>query len=152
MRPRRSFLRLAVLASVAAVAMAACGSGASPSATAPSISGAWVRPAAADGESAAYLTITAGSATADALLSASSPGASMVELHETATDASGMTGMHPLARLEIPAGGTVQLKPGSYHLMLSGLTGQLAAGKTIELDLLFEHGGKVVVTAEIRQG
>jgi copper(I)-binding protein len=143
---------MAVVASVAAVVMAACGSGASPSATAPSISGAWVRPAPADGESAAYLKITAGSAAGDTLLSASSPGASVVELHETSTDASGMTGMHPLARLEIPAGQTVELKSGSYHLMLSGLTGQLAAGKTVELDLLFEHAGKVVVTAEIRQG
>jgi len=63
-----------------------------------------------------------------------------------------MMGMHPVARLEVPAGGSVRLKPGSYHLMLMGLTGDLVAGKTIQLDLVFERAGKVVVAAEIRQG
>jgi copper(I)-binding protein len=63
-----------------------------------------------------------------------------------------MMGMHPVPRLDIPAGGSVQLKPGSFHLMLIGLTGDLVVDKTIQLDLVFEHAGKVVVTAEIRQG
>jgi hypothetical protein len=117
-----------------------------------SISGAWARPAAAGGQSAAYLTMTNTSGTMDALLSATSPAAGKVELHETSIDGSGMTGMHPVARVDVPAGQAVELKPGSYHLMLMGLTGELAVGKTIELDLVFEKAGKVVVQAEIRQG
>lgn len=153
MRPRRSrLLIVGIAAMIAAAAIAACGPGASPSRVAPSITGAWARPATADGQSAAYLTITATSGAADALLSASSPGARMVELHETSTDASGMTGMHPVARVDIPAGTAVEFKPGGYHLMLTGLSGELAAGRTLELDLVFEHAGKVVVQAEIRQG
>ena len=152
MRPHRSRALVIVMSAVAAVAIAACGAGATASGSAPTISGAWVRPAAANGQSAAYFTITNTSGAADALLSATSPGASMVELHETSTDGSGMTGMHPVARLDIPAGRSVDLKPGGYHLMLMGLSGELAVGKTIELDLVFEHAGKVVVNAEIRQG
>lgn len=147
MRPHLQRLLIAIVA----VALAACGSGAASSAAAPSVSDAWARPAAAAGESAAYFTITNSSGTADALLSATSPGAGTVELHETSTDSSGMTGMHPVARVDIPAGQAVQLKPGGYHFMLMGLTGELAVGKTIELDLVFEHAGKVVVMAEIRQ-
>jgi hypothetical protein len=148
---RSHLARLSILA-VAAVAIVACGSGAASPAAAPSIKDAWARPGAAGGQSAAYLTITSTSGAADALLSATSPSASKVELHETTTDGAGMMGMHPVARLGIPAGGSVQLKPGSYHLMLMGLTGDLAAGKSIQLDLVFERAGKVVVTAEIRQG
>ena len=36
--------------------------------------------------------------------------------------------------------------------MIMGLKSELAVGGTIELDLVFEHAGKVVVQAEIRQG
>jgi hypothetical protein len=130
-----------------AVAVAACSSGA-----APSVSGAWARPAAAAGVSAAYFTITAPSGAADALLSATSPVADMVEIHETATDGTGMTSMDAVARVDVPAGSSVEFKPGGRHLMLMGLTSTLAPGSTIELDLVFEHAGKVVVQAEIRQG
>jgi copper(I)-binding protein len=130
------------------VAVGAC----SDAAPVPTIAGAWARPAPAGGNTAAYLTITTGAGQADALLSASSPGANMVQVHEVSTDASGMTGMHPIDRLDIPAGATVTLEPGGHHLMVMGLTGELAVGGKLELDLVFEHAGKVVVQAEIRQG
>ena len=145
-----------LIVALAAIAIAACGSAATPTGATPtgaasiSISDAWARPGATGGQSAAYLTITNTTGTADALLSATSPGAAPVELHETSTDGSGMMGMHPVSRLDVPAGGSVQLKPGSYHLMLMGLTGDLVAGKTIPLELVFEHAGKIVVMAAVR--
>ena len=149
----RLLLARSFIVALAAIAIAACGPAAAPSSTAAiSISDAWARPGAAGGQSAAYLTIANTSGTADALLSATSPGAAPVQLHETTTDGAGMMGMQPVARLDVPAGGSVQLKPGSYHLMLMGLTGDLVAGKTIQLDLVFEHAGKVVVMAEVRKG
>jgi len=147
MRPQ-SFRPLLLI--VGAIALAGCGSAAS-SGTA-TISGAWARPAATGGQSAAYFTMTNTSTAADALLSASSPGAGMVEVHETTVDGAGVAAMHPVARIDIPAGESVALKPGSYHLMLMGLTSELMVGKTIQLDLVFEHAGVVVVQAEIRQG
>ena len=147
MRHRRSCVLLAV-----ALVLVACGPGASASAAIITIGDAWARPAPAGGQSAAYLTIANTGAAADALLSVSSPVADMVGLHQTSTDAAGVTGMRPVARLEIPAGGSALLEPGGYHVMLMGLTGELAVGKTIELDLTFEHAGRVVVTATIRQG
>jgi hypothetical protein len=147
MRPGRVLLALGAVAVGAATFMAACsGPGA------PQVAEAWARPGAAGAESAAYLTITAPSGQADALLSASSPAANMVQLHEVSTDAQGMTGMHHIDRLDIPAGQTVRLEPGGYHLMLMGLTGELEVGGTIELMLVFERAGSVVVQAEIRQG
>jgi periplasmic copper chaperone A len=147
MRPGRVLLALGAVAVGAATFMAACsGPGAAQ------VADAWARPGAAGAESAAYLTITAPSGQADALLSASSPAANMVQLHEVSTDAEGMTGMHHIDRLDIPAGQTVRLEPGGYHLMLMGLTGELEVGGTLELTLVFERAGSVVVQAEIRQG
>jgi periplasmic copper chaperone A len=133
---------------VLAVFLAACGSGATT--TVPSITDAWVRPASASAESAAYLTITNPSGTDDTLVSASSPAATTVGLHETATDGSGMTGMHAIGHCAIPARASVQLTPGSTHLMLMGLRQDLVAGSSIQLDLVFEHAGTVVVKAQIR--
>ena len=64
--------------------------------------------------------------------------------------ADGSMGMRPVARLEIPAGGSVALQSGSYHIMLIGLTKPLAAGETVELTLLFEKAGAITVRAEVR--
>ena len=145
-----SVVGLTVAAAVAVAALAACSTGA---ATAPTISDAWVRPAMGpDRPAAGYMVITNTSSQADALLSVSTPGASSVEIHETATDASGMMGMHPIPRLEVPAGGTVKLEPGGYHLMIMGLTRPLEVGQKVELELVFERAGTVVVEADVRQG
>jgi copper(I)-binding protein len=100
---------------------------------------------------AGYLVITGGSQ-ADAVLGATSPVAGSVELHETSTDASGMTGMHPISRLDVPAGATVTLQPGGYHLMFMQLTGTIAVGGTVQIDLTFEKAGKITVQAEVKQG
>ena len=66
--------------------------------------------------------------------------------------AGSMLGMQRIERLEIPAGATVELKPGSFHLMLIDLTQELKAGETIEMTLSFEKAGDVKVTAEVREG
>ena len=63
-----------------------------------------------------------------------------------------MMGMQPVARLEIPAGGTVQLAPGGYHIMLIGLTKDLNVGDTVQVTLKFEKAGDVTVTAQVRAG
>ena len=59
--------------------------------------------------------------------------------------------MSPVEGIHVPAGGTVELAPGGFHMMLDGL-GSVAAGDRLELDLTFEHAGKIVVQAEVRGG
>lgn len=139
------------------VVLSACSSSGSPSGPASpaagiAVSGAWARAAAQDGTSAAYLTIDNGGGAADQLLSVSTPAAGMAQVHETMSDASGMTGMQPVNAIDIPAGGQVKLEPGGYHIMLMDLTKPLAAGDAIQLTLVFQKAGPVVVTAEVRQG
>lgn len=158
--PRRAAGRLGALGAVGAVvalvvlvaSVTACSVGATPSPSPTiTISSPWARiPGSMDQPTAAYLTIANPGGAADALLSASSPGAASVELHETAMASDGTMGMHPIARLDVPAGGSVALAPGGFHLMISGLKTELRPGDRLELDLVFDRAGKVVVQAEVR--
>ena len=52
--------------------------------------------------------------------------------------------------LPVPAGGSVVLKPGGYHVMLIGLKKPLAAGESIPLTLTFEKAGNISVTVPVR--
>ena len=151
----------AVLASVVLLVVVACssGSGTSPAASAAgstagiTASNAWVRPPMGTGLPAAgYLTIVNGGTTADALTGASSPIATSVEIHETMAEDSGMTGMSPVSSLAIPAGATVVLAPGGYHLMLMGLSKVPAVGDTVQITLTFQGAGRIVVQAEVKAG
>jgi copper(I)-binding protein len=146
--------RVAILVSVllgVAVSVAACGGGAAGGGTV-TISGAWVRPAPADGETAAYFTVTNATGKADVLVGVSTPDAQTAGLHQTSTDASGMTGMAPVTSIAVPAGGSVELKAGGYHVMLTGVARDLVVGGSIQLILTFEQAGVVRTTAEIRGG
>jgi len=151
--PRIRGRLLLLLGAVALIGSSACSSGSQPgSSPAVTVSGAWVRiTGGLDQPAAGYLTIDNHGSADDALLSASSPRAGSVELHETMPEMSGMIGMDSVTRVSCPAGGSVAFAPGGYHLMISGLSGQLKAGDLLELDLVFEHAGTIVVQAEVRQ-
>lgn len=143
-----------ILSLLLVVSVVACGSAASnttqPAGGIVTIGGAWARAAQSGGTSAAYMTITNGTLADDTLVSVSTSAAASASLHETKTDASGMTGMQPVDGIKIPAGGTVSLEPGGYHVMLMELTGNLAAGQTVRLTLTFKGAGAIDVSAEVR--
>lgn len=98
---------------------------------------------------AAFLQIENRGKSDDALLSASSPAAARVEIHTMSMEGDVMK-MRALDALDIKAGQTLAMKPGSgAHLMLMGLKKPLAAGDKIPMTLNFRHAGKVEVTAEV---
>lgn len=101
---------------------------------------AWVR-ATVPAQKATGAFMQLKSKTGLTLTGASSPLAESVELHEMSMDGGTMR-MRPLPRLDLPAGQSVELKPGSYHLMLLGLKHPLAADGSVPLTLRFEQGGK----------
>lgn len=133
------------------VALAVLLAGCAPSAQAGiTVTDAWARPSAMlDRAGAVYMVLHNGSGATDRLLSATTPAAEVVEIHET-TMVDGMMGMAPVAAVEVPAGSAMELKPGGYHIMLIGLTEELNVGDTLELTLTFEQAGEVKVTAEVR--
>lgn len=96
-----------------------------------------------------YLTLT--TPTADRLVSASSPDANRVQIHESRVE-SGMMMMAELRDgMPLPAGETVKLEPGGDHLMLMGVKEPLAAGDTVTLTLTFESSPPLEVTARVAQ-
>ena len=60
---------------------------------------------------------------------------------------SAMMGMKEVEKIDIPAGETVTLEPGGFHIMLMELKGQIKAGDTIPVTLTFEKAGTVEVDA-----
>ncbi len=71
------------------------------------------------------------------LVGAQSPVAGVVEVHEMAMDG-GVMKMRAVRALPLPAGKTVELKPGGYHVMLMDLKGQVKDGDTVPVTLTVE--------------
>ena len=86
------------------------------------------------------------------LLSASSPVAGVVEIHEMTMDGNVMK-MRAVPSLDLPAGKPVELKPGGFHVMLMDLKKPLNAGDTVPITLVVESAGQretVEVKAAVR--
>jgi copper(I)-binding protein len=71
------------------------------------------------------------------LVSASSPSAGVVEVHEMAMEGSTMK-MRAVPSLDLPAGKSVELKPGGYHVMLMDLKAPLKEGDSVAITLVVE--------------
>ena len=82
-----------------------------------------------------FLTLT--SAKGARLVGGSSPVAGMVEVHQMKMIGTTMT-MGAIPFLELPAGQPVELKPGSYHLMLTDLKKQIKPGDTVTVTLMLQ--------------
>jgi copper(I)-binding protein len=109
----------------------------------------WVRETLGVGKiTAGYGKITNSDDDSDYLLSVTTSAAATAELHQSA-DKGGMMTMAPVARLEIPRMGAVELKPGGYHLMIMNVAKPLKPGEKVNLVFTFAHAGAVTVIAEV---
>jgi hypothetical protein len=85
---------------------------------------------------------------ADRLLSATTAVAAAVQMHAMAMDGDVMT-MREVDAVDLPAGQTVEFKPGGFHLMLMGLKAPLKNGDKFAMTLKFEKAGKVEVMVHV---
>jgi copper(I)-binding protein len=106
--------------------------------------------ATSGGTSAAYLTISNSGSTADALIKVASDVADSVELYTMTMKGNVMT-MSPVKKIDIPANGKAELKPGGFHVMLIGLRHELKEGDVVKLTLTFQNAGTVEVEAPVRK-
>ena len=97
-----------------------------------------------------YLTIDNKGAAADKLIGGSSPVAGKIEVHEMAMNNGVMTMRLLRDGLPIPAGQSVKLAPGGYHIMLMDLKAPLKKGDKIPMALKFEKAGDVGVTLDVQ--
>ena len=82
------------------------------------------------------------------LVEVRSPAAAQAELHEMKMDGDVMR-MRPLPALEIGAGKTVDLKPGGYHIMLTGLKSPIKTGDSVPITLVVEDADRKRQTIEL---
>lgn len=98
---------------------------------------------------AAYMTIRNTGDEAVTLTGISTPLAMMPEIHETKTNAEGVSSMAPAGEIAIAPGETAQLAPGGLHAMLMRLQAPMAEGESFRLTLSFSDGGDVTVEVPI---
>jgi len=84
------------------------------------------------------------------LVAGSSPKAGVVEVHEMKMDGNVMKMRAVAGGLDLPAGKTVELKPGGYHVMLMDLKGPLAKDSQVPLTLVFKDAKGVESKLELK--
>lgn len=100
------------------------------------VSDAWVRGTVPQ-QKATGLFAQLVSAGGGRLVSASSPVAGVVEIHEMSMDGTTMR-MRAVPAVDLPAGRPVKLEPGGYHVMLMDLKRQLKEGERVPVTLVVE--------------
>jgi hypothetical protein len=109
---------------------------------------AWARATVAhQSATGAFMKLTAPAAIR--LVEARSPVAGIVEVHEMKLEG-GVMRMRAMPALNLPAGQTVELKPGGLHVMLMDLKGPVKAGDTVPLTLVFEGADGQRFTQDVK--
>ena len=144
-RPRAVLVCLALL--TLSLVVGACGSGGSAEIEA---EGVWSRPGVQGNMGAVFMTLKNEGGEADRLLSAQTDVADVVEIHETVLEGDVAKMQRVTGGIEILAGSQVELKPGGYHVMLIGLSRDLAVGDRFAVTLSFEKSDDLTVEAEVR--
>lgn len=155
-----------LLAVVAGAALfASCGSDDSSSSSAPEITKVWARTSPMETSlGAVYMTISSKDGDELTDVSVDSSIAAMAQIHEmvmasaetdvsmpmTTEAMSGEMVMQEVDSIVIDAGGSVDLMPGGYHIMLMEIAAPLELGTKFDVTLTFAKAGKVTVTAEVR--
>ena len=111
------------------------------------VKNAWVR-STVPGQmgTGAFMKLTAKVGTQ--LVGVSSPVAGVGEVHEMKMDGDIMK-MRAVPALDLPAGKTVELKPGSYHVMLMDLKQPLMKDSKVPLTLVFKDAKGVQTKLEL---
>ena len=110
---------------------------------------AWVR-TSVPGQKAtgAFMKLTAKDGAK--LVAASSPVAGVTEVHEMKMEGDIMRMKAVAGGLDLPAGKTVELKPGGYHVMLMDLKAALPKDSTVPLTLVFKDAKGVESRLELK--
>ena len=111
------------------------------------VEGGWAR-ATVQGQKAtgAFMKLTALQATR--LVAVSTPVAGVAEIHEMKMEGTVMK-MRALPALDLPANQVVELKPGSYHLMLMDLKAPLMKDGSVALTLTFKDAKGVETRQQV---
>jgi copper(I)-binding protein len=112
---------------------------------------AWVRSAPPNAKVlAAYMKIINKSDEPRAVTVVSSSLFGKVQMHKTEMK-NGMMKMIRQKKMDIPAGGSLTLEPGGYHLMLMNPKSVLHVGEQVDFELKFDNGLTLNFNAPVRE-
>jgi len=111
----------------------------------------WMRVGAQGQTTALFFKIENNSDKADTLYKVEFEPAGLVQIHETYDAGNDMMGMREVGKIVIPAKSTVELKPGSYHVMLMKLKKDIKKGFVGDVTLYFKQAGKIMIKAEAKE-
>jgi len=97
-----------------------------------------------------FMTLKNAGGSAERVVGASSPAAGRVEMHVTTREGDVMK-MRQVEAFDLPAGGSLELKPGGAHLMLMGLQRPLEEGERVPVTLKLEKGGELKLELSVQQ-
>ena len=143
----------ALVSAAALLMLAACNSGEKapePGAPTVAVADALCRPTPKGRQTTGcYMTLTASAD--DRLVSAESPQAKYVQIHESRMESNMMMMQQMRDGMPLAAGQATALAPGGNHLMLLGVEEPLVTGGTVTLKLTFATAAPVEVTARVAQ-
>jgi periplasmic copper chaperone A len=111
---------------------------------------AWIRLLPANLPASGYVTLQNTGPSAATLVSAHSAAYASVMLHESTSGSNGMSSMHAVDQLAIPAQGKAALAPAGFHLMLEQASHMIKAGDTVNITLDFADGSQLPVHFLVR--
>jgi copper(I)-binding protein len=139
--------RLMSVAMVMAVVLGACNRGGEITV---SVDNAWGRTSPSLAANAAFYMVIDGGSDADELVSADAAACGLTELHVSVMTDGVMSMQHLPDGIDVPAGETVVLEPGSFHVMCIDRQQEFVAGTSVPLTLEFAGAGTMEVAVEIR--
>jgi copper(I)-binding protein len=118
-------------------------------ATSLSVNDGWIRAMPAGVPSGGYFTLHNNGAKDVVLTGASTPACGSLMLHKSENNG-GMSSMHHVDEVEVPAGGSIAFAPGGYHLMCMQATPAITPGAHVDVTLTFKDGEKLTAPFAIR--
>jgi copper(I)-binding protein len=97
---------------------------------------------------AGYLIVKNTGSVDDQLLGVSADFAGMIMLHETVIK-DNVASMQQIHSIDVPAGQTVTLEPGGFHIMFMNLKSIPNVGDKVTLTLTFQKAGVINVQADV---
>jgi hypothetical protein len=114
-----------------------------------SVADAWIRAMPVGIPSGGYFTLHNGTAKDMVLTGASTPACGSLMLHKS-ENTGGMSSMHHVDEVNVPAGGSIAFAPGGYHLMCMQATSAITPGGNVPVTLMFKDGSKLTASFSVR--
>lgn len=139
-------MRLVRILSVAVLAAGIAG----PAAAAQvHLTGGWFRALPASLPAGGYFHLRNSGADKAVIISATSPACGTLMLHKS-VEAGGVSRMMAVKDVTVAAGGEVDFKPGSYHLMCMKPTSAMKPGARVPVTLRFHDGTSITAAFDVK--